>query len=66
MKDLKEVIWNSNGDKSPGLGGFGFKFYKAYWGYIKEDLFDCASEIFNNGHMPEAIASSFLDLIPKK
>ncbi|KAI5435953.1 hypothetical protein KIW84_022396 [Lathyrus oleraceus] len=36
--EVKETIWSSARDKSPGLNDLNFNFFKACWNILKEDL----------------------------
>ncbi|XP_057810311.1 uncharacterized protein LOC131024792 [Salvia miltiorrhiza] len=65
-KEIKEAIWNSDGNKSPGPDGFNFTFWKASWDTIKGDLVQVMAEFHANGKIPRGCNTSFVVLIPKK
>jgi hypothetical protein len=46
--EVREVIWSSNGNKSPGSYRFNFNFLKVCWEVIKGDIFDFINEFHNN------------------
>lgn len=64
-EEIKSVIFNSDGNKSPGPDGFNFLFFKSCWGIIHRDVIAFVNEFHHNAQLPKAITSSFLALIPK-
>lgn len=36
--EIKEAMWECEGDKSPGPDGFNFKFIKEFWHLLKYDF----------------------------
>nr|GEX08503.1 RNA-directed DNA polymerase, eukaryota, reverse transcriptase zinc-binding domain protein [Tanacetum cinerariifolium] len=36
--EIKRAIWDCEIDKSPGLDGFSFGFYRRYWNLLKKDV----------------------------
>jgi hypothetical protein len=66
LEEVKEVIWCSDGNKSPGPDGFNFKFLKVCWDIIKHDIMNFLNEFFGSATLPKAFTASFLTLIPKK
>ncbi|MCI77263.1 GPI transamidase component Gpi16 subunit, partial [Trifolium medium] len=36
--EIKEVVVNSDGNKSPGPDGFNFAFFKRFWDILKVDV----------------------------
>ncbi|KAI5445364.1 hypothetical protein KIW84_013555 [Lathyrus oleraceus] len=65
MEELKDVIWNSNGEKSMRPHGFNMGFYKKCWEIVKDALFGCVSEFYLNSILPKSITTSFITLLPK-
>jgi exonuclease III len=65
-EEVKEAIWNSDGNKCPGPDGFNFNFLKFCWEFIKGDIMDFFHEFHSTAILPKAITASFLTLIPKK
>lgn len=66
IDEIREAIWSCDGNKSPGLDGFNFNFFKSCWELIKEEVFRFIQEFHFNASFPKAISASFLALIPKK
>ncbi|GAU30605.1 hypothetical protein TSUD_62250 [Trifolium subterraneum] len=64
--EVRETIWSCDGNKSPGPDGFNINFLKACWSIVKSDVLDFLREFHENAHLPKALTSSFLTLIPKK
>lgn len=65
-EEVKRVVWECEGGKSPGPDGFGVEFYKDCWDIVKEDLVREFSELHDNGKLARGCNSSFIALIPKK
>jgi hypothetical protein len=65
-EEVKEVIWNNDGNKCPGPDGFNFNFFKFCWEIIKGDIMDFFYEFHTTAFLPKAITASFLTLVPKK
>ncbi|GAU39330.1 hypothetical protein TSUD_60810 [Trifolium subterraneum] len=66
IDEVREVIWSSDGNKSPGPDSFNFNFLKVCWEIIKGDIMAYMLEFHKNAVLPKAITTSFLALIPKK
>lgn len=65
-EEIKQVIWNSEGVKSPGPDGFGMEFYRSCWDIIKADLLRVFSDFHANGKLVKGCNTSYIVLIPKK
>lgn len=65
LQEIKEAVWNSGGDKSPGPDGFTFKFIRKHWETVKEDILDYMKEFERSACIPRGCNSSFFTLIPK-
>lgn len=63
-EEIREVVCQCDGSKSPGPDGFNFKFIKNFWD-TKEDFIAFLSEFHANGRLAKGSNSSFLTLIPK-
>lgn len=37
-EEIREAVWNCDGNKSPGPDGFSFNFFKSCWEIIKEEV----------------------------
>ncbi|CAJ2677955.1 unnamed protein product [Trifolium pratense] len=65
-EEVKDTIWDCDGNKSPGPDGFNLNFFKACWTIVKNDVMAFLREFHNNAILPKAVTASFLTLIPKK
>ncbi|GKA73845.1 RNA-directed DNA polymerase, eukaryota [Tanacetum coccineum] len=63
--EIKAAIWDCGSDKSPGLDGFTFAFYKEFWNTIKDDVVTFVHHFFATGSLPRGCNNSFITLIPK-
>ncbi|GJT19888.1 RNA-directed DNA polymerase, eukaryota, partial [Tanacetum coccineum] len=63
--EIKRAVWDCGLDRSPGLGGFTFRFYLRYWNLIEVDVNDVVFYFFHHGTFPKGGNSSFIALIPK-
>jgi len=59
------VVWSCGNDKSPGPGGFNFRFIKHFWKEFKPDFLRFIAKFFVNASFPKGRNSSFIALIPK-
>lgn len=46
LQDIKELVWNSEGDKSSNTYGLSMEFFKGFWNIISQDLFYCVNDFF--------------------
>ncbi|GKV50356.1 hypothetical protein SLEP1_g57064 [Rubroshorea leprosula] len=65
-EEVKQVVWDCGGDKSPGPDGFSFHIIKSIWNVIEKDIVDFVQEFSRNGKLVRGLNSSFIVLIPKK
>ncbi|GJX40530.1 RNA-directed DNA polymerase, eukaryota [Tanacetum coccineum] len=63
--EIKRAVWDCGTDKSPGLDGFTFGFYRRFWKIIENDVYDAVKYFFTYGNIPKGCNSSFIALIPK-
>ncbi|GJW76393.1 RNA-directed DNA polymerase, eukaryota [Tanacetum coccineum] len=63
--EIRDAIWDCGSDKSPGLDGFTFAFYKKFWDTLKEDVVGFDQELFSTGTLPRGCNALFIALIPK-
>ncbi|XP_019433796.1 PREDICTED: uncharacterized protein LOC109340537, partial [Lupinus angustifolius] len=47
-EEIKNSIWDCEGDKSPGPDGFNFKFIKAFWHIMKDDIIKMVRDFHAN------------------
>ncbi|GKU90554.1 hypothetical protein SLEP1_g4537 [Rubroshorea leprosula] len=64
-KEVKEVVWECESSKSPGLDGFNFKFVKVMWEDIKSDVVTFVQEFHEHCKIVKGSNASFIVLIPK-
>nr|GEU69301.1 putative RNA-directed DNA polymerase, eukaryota, reverse transcriptase zinc-binding domain protein [Tanacetum cinerariifolium] len=63
--EIKDAIWDCSSDKSSGLDGFTFAFYKEFWDMFKSDVVEFVHHFFSTGILPRECNTSFITLIPK-
>jgi hypothetical protein len=63
--EVKDVVWDCDSFKSPGLDGVNFVFFKDFWIELKGDIMRFMSEFHRNGKLTKGINSTFIALIPK-
>lgn len=56
---------NSDGNKSPGPGGFNFAFFKEFWYLMKHEIHIMFDQFHANEKIPKCFLSYFVTLIPK-
>lgn len=66
IDEIKQAVWDCDGDKSPGPDRFGMDFYKKCWNIIQEDLLRVFEEFHANGKLVRGCNPSYIALIPKK
>ncbi|KAI5415173.1 hypothetical protein KIW84_040576 [Lathyrus oleraceus] len=65
VDEIKEIVWLSDCDKSPGPDGFPLGFLKKCWNFVKDDVVNFVQEFYARGVLPRSATTSFLALIPK-
>ena len=63
--EIRDAVWECGGNKSPGLDGFTFEFFRRYWNLIGSDFCDAVIYFFADGFFPKGNNASFITLIPK-
>lgn len=63
--EIKKVIWNCDGSKSPEPDSFSQSFFKAHWDTLKYDLMNLVKEFEIKGRLVKGCNSTFITLIPK-
>ncbi|GJV53561.1 RNA-directed DNA polymerase, eukaryota [Tanacetum coccineum] len=63
--EIKKAVWDCGTDKSPGLDGFTFGFFRRYWTFLENDVVEAVNTFFDHDNFPKGINSSFITLIPK-
>jgi len=64
-KEIRDVVWQCEGAKSPGLEGFDFNFLKKCWEVIKVEIVEAVEQFHENGTIPKGCNASFVALVPK-
>lgn len=65
MEEIIEAVWACDGDKSPGLDGFNFKFNKSFWNLFQSDFKRVLDNFHFHGTWPKGRNASFIALLPK-
>jgi hypothetical protein len=65
VEEVRGVVEDSDGNKSPGPDGFNFAFLKSAWEVICGDVMGFMNEFHVNASLPKAFSSYFIALIPK-
>ncbi|GAU24549.1 hypothetical protein TSUD_148900 [Trifolium subterraneum] len=65
LEEIKEVVWCSDGNKSPGPDGFNFAFLKNFWELLRGDIRSMFDQFHGNSCLPKSLLSYFVALIPK-
>jgi hypothetical protein len=64
-EEVRRVVLESDGSKSPGPDGFNFVFYKRFWDLLKGEVGTMFNQFFQSASLPRSFASHFITLIPK-
>ncbi|GKA09496.1 RNA-directed DNA polymerase, eukaryota [Tanacetum coccineum] len=65
IEEIKKAVWDCGFDKSHGLDGFTFEFFKKYWSIVGNDVVNAVKEFFLSSTFPNGCNPSFVALIPK-
>lgn len=63
--EVREAVFNLEGDKAPGPDGFRLFFVQRFWSDLKEDFMEFL-EFYTRGRLSKNLCASFITLIPKK
>lgn len=64
-EEIKQAIFDLNGESASGPYGFTEQFYQSCWNIIKEDLCNMVKAFFVGQELPRYITHTNLVLIPK-
>ncbi|MCI18367.1 LINE-1 reverse transcriptase like, partial [Trifolium medium] len=64
-EEVRCVVEEANGNKSPGPDSFNFVFIKSSWEIVGGDIMAFLKEFHENAKLPKALTSYFIALIPK-
>lgn len=65
IEEIKEVVWEYDGNKSPYSDGFNFNFIQNFWEIISPEILKFFNEFHSSARLPKAVSASFMTLIPK-
>jgi hypothetical protein len=63
--EIRKVVMESDGNKSPGPDGFNFSFFKRFWELLKGEVGIMFQQFFHSASLPRSFSSYFVTLIPK-
>ncbi|CAK8563576.1 unnamed protein product [Lathyrus sativus] len=58
-EEIRDVIFECAGNKSPGLANFNLEFLKRRWSVVGVDVVSCIQEFHKLAWLPKATTSSF-------
>jgi hypothetical protein len=64
-EEVRGVVDEANGKKSPEPDGFNFAFLKSLWGIIGNDIMAFLEEFHSNGKLSKALTSYFIAFMSK-
>ncbi|GKA11042.1 putative RNA-directed DNA polymerase [Tanacetum coccineum] len=64
-REIKDVVWDSGGNKAPSPDGFTFKLIKKHWSILGNDITSYVKDFYTSAFIPRGCNSSFITLIPK-
>nr|GEZ69203.1 RNA-directed DNA polymerase, eukaryota, reverse transcriptase zinc-binding domain protein [Tanacetum cinerariifolium] len=65
VEEIKRAMWDCGTNKSPGLDGFTFEFFRRYWKFLENDISVVVMEFFSSDTFSKGCNSSVIALIPK-
>ncbi|MFS7930782.1 putative RNA-directed DNA polymerase [Helianthus anomalus] len=65
VEEIKEAVWECEGERAPGPDGFNFKFIKRCWVGLRDDMVRLFNKFYEEGIINKSCTSSFIALIPK-
>ncbi|KAI0508052.1 hypothetical protein KFK09_014186 [Dendrobium nobile] len=63
--ELQNSIFQQGNNKSPGLNGVTYSFYKSFWSIVGETLWKAVNRFFKSHHMHKEWKKTLIILIPK-
>lgn len=63
--EIDSAVDSCNAQKAPGPDGFNFRFIKAAWDLIKEDIYGIIDEFYSSSCLPKGSNVAFIALIAK-
>ena len=65
IEELKEIVKESENNKSPGLDGLSYEFYKIIWNFIQDDLLEVFQCQLNRKRIVDSNREGITRLAPK-
>ncbi|XP_022893966.1 uncharacterized protein LOC111408437 [Olea europaea var. sylvestris] len=65
LEEVKEALWSTPSDSSPGPDGFSASFFVHAWDIVKEDLLEVVKEFFGGRPLTTALGATNIVLVPK-
>jgi len=63
--EIKNVVFNLNGNSAPSFDGFGGVFYHSCWEIIETDICNAVQQFFKQNLVLPRMNSNVVSLIPK-
>lgn len=64
-EEMRQSIWECDGDKFPGLDDYNFHFIRSCWELLKDDILKVMKEFHRNEILPRGSNATILAHIPK-
>ncbi|XP_076912816.1 uncharacterized protein LOC143571213 [Bidens hawaiensis] len=64
-EEVKEAVFDCNGDRAPGPDGFNLRFFQRFWGLFEADFMEIMVNFHHGGKINKGCNASFIALIPK-
>ncbi|XP_042987198.1 uncharacterized protein LOC122315388 [Carya illinoinensis] len=65
LEEIKDALFTIPIDSSPMPDDFGSSFFRVYWNFVKDDVFEAIVEFFHTHMLPKSYTTSYIVLIPK-
>jgi hypothetical protein len=66
IEELDISLNKANVKSAPGVDGISYRYIIRFWHLYRRPLFECATESFDAGIMPDAFRTATIRLLPKK
>lgn len=65
-RELQKALSNTENNKSPGLDGIPYEFYRVFWDILGDDLTEVLNYCLETGALTDTQRKAVLSLLPKK
>lgn len=65
IEEIREAVWECDGNKSPRPDGFNLIFFKKCWDVASSEIFGFFEEFHHQASIPKAVSASFIALVSK-